>query len=306
MQTILASGLWRNSPLKQAGSRCMLALVLLAAALGSGCSTLNFAYSMAPTALGVMADNYLDLDGEQETWLKERIIVLREWIRVNQLAETGKLFLEAGSRAERKVALEDVQWLTAEGRRRWKAIGTRIAAEIAELAPRLTAGNIAALRKKLARNNAEYTKDTLEAAPEKQREKRFERVKENAERWYGSFDDAQLEKIKAMAGALPLNPRLFLDNRLRRQNEFIALVTGVMDKSLTRAEGETRLATLLTEFELGRSAGFQAHAADSLARSQAMTVEIANLATPEQRATAQRRLKRWADDMANLAARKEP
>ena len=284
----------------------MLALLLLTAALGSGCSTLNFAYSMAPTVLGVMADNYLDLDGEQETLIKERIIALREWIRVNHLAETGKLLQEASNRVERPVTLDDVQWFTTEARRRWKAVGTRIATDMADLAPRLNADNIAALKKKFARNNAEYTKDTINARPEKQREKRLERVKENAERWYGSFDDTQMERIKAMSEALPMHYRSVLEDRIRRQTALLTLLTGLMDKSLARAEAELRLITLFTEFEQGRSAEYQALAANYLARSQAMTVEIANLATPDQRATAQRRFKRWADDMTSLAARKEP
>ncbi len=283
-----------------------MALVLLAATLGSGCSTLDFAYRMAPTALSVMADNYLDLDGDQETLLKERLLDLREAVRTTQFAELSKLLNEAARRASGKVTPEDVNWLTAASRQQWKVLATRLAADIAELAPRLTPDNIAALKKKQARNNAEYTKDTVEAKPEKQREKRFERVKENVERWYGSFDDAQQERIKAMSDALPLNPRMVLADRVRRQTAFVALLTSTMDKSLPRAEAEARLAQMMSEFERNRTPEYQTFAAAYLAQSQAMTVEIASLATPEQRATAQRRFKRWADDMANLAARKAP
>ena len=272
----------------------------------AGCSTLDFAYSMGPTALTLMADNYLDLDGDQETLLKERVIAVREWSRVNQFAEVGKLFAEVRTRVDRKVTPDDVVWLTAEGRRHWKVLGTRVAGDIAELAPRLQADNIAALKKKLARNNTEYTKETIEATPEKQREKRFKRVKENFERWYDSFDDAQLSRMKALSDALPMNPRLVLEHRVRRQNALVALLSGLIDKTLARTEAEARLATLFTDLEQGRSADYQAYAVNYLARSQAMTVEIANLATPEQRATAQRRFKRWADDMATLAAWKEP
>ena len=272
----------------------------------AGCSTLDFAYSVGPTVLTLMADNYLDLDGDQETLLKERLLAVRESTRTTQLAEFGKLFAEVRTRVDRKVTLDDVIWLTAEGRRHWKVLGTRIATEIAELAPRMQADNIAALKKKFVRNNAEYTKETIEVTPEKQREKRFERVKENFERWYGNFDDAQLSRMKALSDALPMNPRLVLEHRVRRQNALVALLSGLIDKTLARTEAEARLATLFTDLEQGRSADYQAYAVNYLARSQAMTVEIANLATPEQRATAQRRFKRWADDMATLAAWKEP
>ena len=284
----------------------MLALVLLASVVSGGCSTLDFAYSMSPTALSIMADNYLGLDGAQEVLLKERLLELREWTRTNQLAELSKLMNQVRTRAGGKVSLDDITWLTEEGRRQWKVLGTRLAADMAELAPRLTADNLAALKKKQARNNAEYTKETIDAKPEKQREKRFERVKENAERWYGSFSDAQQERIKALSDALPMNPRMVLADRVRRQTAFIALLTSAMDKSLTRAEAEPRFVQMLVEFERNRTPEYQAFAAAYLVQSQAMAVEIANLATAEQRATAQRRFKRWADDMANLAARKAP
>jgi hypothetical protein len=296
----------RNADAIVATKRSFAASMLMFAALCSGCSTIDFAYSMGPTALTLMADNYLDLDGEQETLLKERILAVREWNRTTQMAEYARFLLEVRTRAAGKVAPDDVVWLTNEGRRHWKVMGTRVAAEIADLATRLTPENIAALKKKLARNNAEYTKETIEATPEKQREKRYERVLENAERWYGRYEDVQLERIKALTDALPMNPRLVLDDRMRRQNAFVAVLQGVIDKSVPRADAEQRLATLLTELENGRAPEYQAYAATYLKQSQALTSEIANLANAEQRATAQRRFKRWADDMAALAARKEP
>ena len=318
MVAILASATWRKCGAKVAVrrvaartvARCakpvLAGCMLLLAVAASGCSTINFAYTMGPTALGLMADNYLDLDGEQETLLKERMLALRESNRTGQLADYAKLLLEVRTRAAGKVTPEDIAWLVSEARRHWKVMGTRVAGEIADLAPRLNPDNIAALKKKLARNNAEYTKETIEATPEKQRERRFERVLENAERWYGSYDDAQQARIRALTDALPMNPRLVLEDRVRRQNAFVAVLAGVIDKSITRADAEPRLATLLTELETGRAAEYQTYAAHYLKQSLALTAEISNLANAGQRDTAQRRFKRWADDMAALAARKEP
>lgn len=305
-RTILASALWQQCAAMVFARRILSGAVLLLAVSASGCSTIDFGYSMAPTVLTLMADNYLDLDGEQETLLKERLLTLREWNRTTQMPAYSTLFNEVRARIAGKVAVEDVAWLTAEGRRLWKVTGTRMAADLADLAPRLTADNLAALNKKFARNNAEFTKDTIDATPQKQREKRFERAKENAERWYGSFDDTQLERIKAIADALPLNPRLNLEDRIRRQNAMAAILQGMLGKTLARAQAEQRLVALFTDFEAGRSPAYQVHAANTLRESQAMTAQIANLANAGQRDTAQRRFKRWADDMANLAARKEP
>ena len=306
MQAILASALWQKCVARLSGRRLIAGGALLLAMAAAGCSTIDFAYSMAPTALGLMADNYLDLDGEQEGMLKERLLTLREWTRTTQMAEYSRFLNEVRARAAGKVTLDDVEWLTREGRRHWKTLGERLAVDMAELAPRLTADNLAALQRKLARNNAEYSKDYLDATLEKQRERRFERVKENFARWYGDFDDTQLTRIKALSDALPMNPRMVLEDRVRRQNAMAAVLAGLADKSLARAVGEQRLAVMLTDFERSRTPAYQALAAAYVAQSQALTVAVANLATPSQRDTAQRRFKRWMDDMANLAARKEP
>ena len=306
MRAILALALWQKCVAMLSGRRLIAGGALLLAMGASGCSTIDFAYSMAPTALGLMAGNYLDLDGEQETALKERLLTLRDWTRTTQMAEYSRFLNEVRARAAGKVSAEDVEWMTREGRRHWKTLGARLAADMAELAPRLTADNLAALKRKLVRNNAEYSKDYIDATPDKQRERRFERTKEQFERWYGDFDEAQLARIRALTDALPVNPRMVLEDRVRRQNAMGAVLAGLADKSIARAAGEQRLAAMLTDFERSRAPAYQAFAATYLAQSQALIVEVANLTTPAQRDTAQRRFKRWVDDMANLAARKEP
>lgn len=291
---------------RTSAKRTLAASTVLLAALSSGCSTVDFAWSMGPAALGFMAGSYLDLDGDQETLLKERLLATREWVRVTQVPEYARLLAEASTRVSGKVTHDDALWLTVEGRRQASLAGARVAAEIVNLTPRLTSDNLAALKKKFARNNAEFTGETIEVSPQKQRELRFKRVREQFERWYGDFDDAQLERMKSLSDALPMQPRLMLQDRVRRQNAMLALLAGLIDKSISRSEGEQRLTILLTEFERGRSAQYQAVASAYLAQAQAMIVQVAGMATPAQRETAQRRLKRWADDLAKLAARNEP
>ncbi len=286
--------------------RALCGCVVLLALGASGCSTIDFAYSMGPTALTLMADNYLDLDGEQETGLKERLVALREWHRTGPMAEYATLLMEVRSRAGGRISSEDLAWLTDEGRKRWQVVAARVAADIVEIAPRLTAENVSALKKKLARNNAEYTKESIEAPLEKQRERRFERFKENIDRWYGNLEEAQLERLRVLSDALPANPRLVLEDRIRRQEAFVATLATAIEGKVPRDAVRARLVLLLTDWEHGRSPAYQAFASAWLRQSRALAVEIVNMATPAQRETAQRRFKRWADDFAALAARKEP
>jgi hypothetical protein len=282
-----------------------LAIFLLAAAAG-GCSTIQFAYSTGPTALSFIADSYLDLDSDQAALLKERILAVREWNRSTQLADYSKFLAQVRARAAGNVTPEDVAWVFEEARARWHVLGARVADETADLAPRLNADNLKALRHKFDRKNEEYLKERINIPVHKQRERRFENVMEQAERWYGSFDDAQSARIRAMSDALPANYLMFFEDRKRRQQEFIATLSAAIDKSADRAATRQRLARLMIDWEAERSPALKAFASNYLAETWKMTAQIANLATPAQRETAQRRMQRWVEDMAALAARKDP
>ena len=281
--------------------RCLALLALVV--LGSGCSTINVAYTAGPTVLGFMADGYLDLDAEQGTVLKERILAIREWNRSSHMSDYAGFLAEVRAKAGATVTPEDVAGIVADARKRWVVMAERVAGEIAEVAPQLTIDNVAAMRKKFARNNATFIKDVVNGAPEKQREKRFDRVKEESERWYGSFDDAQEEKIRAWLVALPVNYPLVLEDRRRRQEAFAAIIEAAVTKKTDRAETRARLLKLMTDWEAGRSPAYQAFASRYQAETHRLTANIVNLATPAQRETMRRRAQRWIDDMAALAAR---
>ncbi|MBL8385059.1 MAG: hypothetical protein JNM90_18395 [Burkholderiales bacterium] len=308
MKSILASAL---AALAQGNGRfrgvfarwALLLPVLLAAA---GCSTINVAYTGGPTVLGFVADSYLDLDSDQSAALKTRILAVREWNRSTHLVEYARFFAEVRARAAGPVSPDDVAWAVAEARKRWAVMAERVAAEIADLAPQLNAENFAALRKKLDKNTADFIKDVIKQDPERQRKRRFERVRGEAERWYGDFDDDQLERIRAWTDALPVNYALMLENRRRRQADFLAALTEAAAKGADRAAVRQRLFRLLTDWEAGRSPAYQAVASQYQAASYRLAADIANLATPAQRATAQRRTQRWIDDIAALGARPGP
>ena len=280
----------------------LLALVFL----GAGCSTINVAYTAGPTVLAFMADGYLDLDSDQSNLLKGRILAVREWNRSTQMADYARFLGEVRDKAKGNVTPEDVAASVAEARKRWGVMAEHVAGEIADMTPQLTAANIAAMKKKIDKRNAEYTKETVEATPEKQRERRFERIKEESERWYGSLDDAQLERIRGWVAALPVNYPLAIEDRRRRQREFVAILEAAVSRKTDRAETKQRLQRLLTAWETGRSPAYQAFAAQVMAENLKLAANIINMATPAQRETLNRRAQRWVDDMNALAARPPP
>lgn len=285
---------------------CRFGALILAAFLGSGCSTVNFAYTAAPTALSFMADGYLDLDSEQASVLKDRLIATREWLRTTQMAAFSRFLAEVSARTTGTVNVEDVAWAVAEARKRWNVVAERLAAEIADLAPLLGPENLAAVRKKQAKSNAEYLKDFAGQSPDKRLRRRVGRIREEAERWYGDLDDAQMERIRVLVAAIPANYPLVIEDRRRRQAEFAGALGAAAEKGADKEAVRRRFTQLLTSWDNGRTPAYQAFAAQYQAQSHRLTVEIVNMATPAQRETLKRRAQRWVDDLAALATHKEP
>ena len=281
-------------------------VLLLAVFLGSGCSTVNFGYTAAPTALSFMADGYLDLDSEQGGVLKDRLLVTREWLRTTQMTEFSRFLAEVSGRAAGTVNVADVAWAVAEARKRWNVVAERLAGEIADLAPLLGPENLAAVRKKQAKVSAEYIKEFAGQSPDKRLRRRVERIRDEAERWYGPFDDAQMERIRALVAAMPANYLLVVEDRRRRQAEFAVALAAAAEKGADKEAVRRRFTRLLTAWETGRTPAYQAFAARYQAQSHRLTVEIVNMTTPAQRETMKRRTQRWIDDLAALASRREP
>ena len=295
MKKILASGV--VGPCE----RLWLALLLGLALLAGGCSTVSVGYNNAPTLINWYADSYFDLDADQETALKERLVAFRRWHRSTQLPDYGRLLAEVKARARGQVGAGDMVWLYAELQKRYRTMAGKLAPDAADLALILTQDNLAHVERKQAQAHLEYTRDFVNAKPEQQREKRLERVLSETERWYGRFSDAQRERIKGLVDGLPANYALVLEDRKRRQGELVAILRSAVDKSASRDQVAQRLHAWMADWERGRAPAYREFAAQYTAAAQKMIADVANLATPQQREAAQRQFQSYIDDIASLA-----
>ena len=281
------------------GTLLRFALLAIAAA-AAGCSAVSASYNNSPMLITWMADSYFDLDGEQETLLKERLGSFRQWHRT-QLPDYARLLAEVRGRVKGPIEPADVAWLVAEGEKHYRGLIDKAAPEMAEMAGHLTRDNVAHMERKLARNNGEFEHDFIAAAPEKRQDKRYERVLAEVERWYGSFDREQRAKIRALTDALPANYPLVLENRKRRQRELAQILRAAADKSAPQEQTARQLGNWLTQWRSGGSPAYAEFAARYQEESYKMYAAIANLANAEQRATAERNLQRYIEDFNALA-----
>jgi hypothetical protein len=273
--------------------------IAMAALALAACSALSTTYNNAPTLITWWANSYFDLDNDQEALLKDRIRALRVWHRT-ELPVFARAFGELQTRIGRPVEAADVDWLFDESKMQMRHLVEHAAPDAAELATHLRSDNIAALKRKMEKKDAEFEDDYVTASPEKQQDKRYDRVLSEAERWYGSFSGEQKKQIRAMSDALPGNYALVLADRRRRQAELVTILNAAIDKSAGVPETTRRLARW-ADFEQGRTPEFQAYATRYRRELERLFAAIANLATPDQRQAAQKNVGEYMDQFNTLA-----
>jgi hypothetical protein len=253
-------------------------IVLAFAILLAACSSLRLAYNNADTLLYWWLDNYVDFEGEQKAEVKRDIDDFFRWHRKTQLQDYVQLLQKAQRQLRGNPTQADLMADYVDIRDRTEALLLRSAPNIADMA--------------------------LSLKPEQDQNKfRYKKSMEQFELWFGSFSREQEAIIRKASDARPLDNGLWLDERMKRQGRILALARKIMTEQPSR-----QVATQWIE-ELVR-ASFDRLAAserkpffDAYTQSTLELVHtVVRIATPEQKAHAQKRMDGWIKDLNTLAA----
>jgi hypothetical protein len=185
---------------------------------------MRVAYNNGDVALRFMAHEYFDLHGEQTDHLKVQLVRLHTWHRREELPQYAVIFGSAAERLGRGLTREDVVWAIAAVRTRYRVTMEQGADEFAPVAATFRPDNLEALERKLADNNEQFTKEFLSGDAAKQTRARAKRLMNWFDDWLGSVTPEQEGLIDRFAQAQPQMNRIRLDDRKRRQQEFVQLL----------------------------------------------------------------------------------
>jgi hypothetical protein len=279
----------------------MLVLLLCVAALG-GCSLLRVGYGQFDTYAAWVADDYFDLSSQQRQEFLARFERLHEWHRYEQLPDYAAFLAEARARMLKGLAREDMLWITDSVRDRYRVLIERGANDAAALLMTVTPVQLESLQRQWDRDNARFAREhRLDQGAEAQRGAAAQRLLGRVRDWTGNLTVEQEEKIILIARDLPLNARLRHEDRLRRQREFLQLMTQRAD----RAPFQERLRRWLLHWESGRDPEYARLWAEWPQKQADFYVAVDRLLTPQQRAHVAQRLQNYADDFTRLARRPE-
>ena len=279
-----------------------IALLLLAVAWLAGCSGARLAYNNADTVVGWMANDYFAFEGPQEDDFKARLARLHAWHRGEELPRYSVLLTSAGDKLADGLTAPKLEWAWESVIGRYRRMAAHAAPDLALVLATLAPAQFGRLEKKFAESDAEYAKKYLKGGEVEQRKRRDKRNLELMREWFGDLSDEQETQLKASSGKLPLLYALRLQNRQRRQGEFLALLKVYRGP----AELEPRLKLWLSDWEEGASAEYRRLSELHRERYIQMLLELDRSLTPAQRAHAVARLYEYAEIFKALTEQSKP
>jgi hypothetical protein len=272
-----------------------LSLAGVLAALVCGCSTVRFAYDNADSYLHWKASSYLELHGYEADELDDRIDEFHDWHRRNALPKYVTLAHEVSQRFDDGLSRADLVWGYDSLRQQARESLRKGAELIAPLLDRLTPEQVAHIERRLADENRQFYRDNLRVSEHDRRRKRARVIVDRLEDWVGKLTQAQLQRVREYAERAPLADELRDRDRKRLQKDVLAIIRA--------REARTRLADRVANWERGREAAYVAALDAWREQYFVFLMDIDRSLTHEQRARAQRQLRRYAEDFEALAAR---
>jgi len=279
--------------------QCLLkfALLLLAAIGIAGCSGARLAYNNADTVVRWMADDYFALEGAQEEDFKARLARFHAWHRSEELPLYSALANRSGDKIADGLDSEELLWALDSVKARYRHMAAHMAPELAAVLSTLTPAQFERLDKKFADSNAEYAKKYLKGGEAEQRKRRNKRNLELMREWFGELSDEQEAQLKAWSDRMPLLYALRLQNRQRRQQEFVALLKQYGGP----AELEPSLRHWLIDWDEGAAPEYRQLSEVHQEQYIHMLLELDRSLTPSQRSHAVTRMREYAEIFSALA-----
>jgi hypothetical protein len=277
----------------------LMALMVLAA----GCSSVRFTYNHGDTLLYWWLNNYLDLDSDQAGWVKKDIDNLFQWHRKTQLKDYVQLLQNGQRQLAGNLGAADLMSDYHDIKARSELLAYKALPELADLARSVRPEQIAQMEKRFAKNNDDYRKKFMRGDIEQQQKARFKKSMEQFNLWFGNFSSEQEAVLRKASDARVLDNNVWLDERVRRQKLIVAALRKIQQEKLSREATVSLLHNLVKDlfdrFDAPeRKPFFDTYTNQTIQ----MILTAVQIATPAQKAHAQKRMQGWIDDFTSLAA----
>ena len=256
-----------------------IAVVLTVTLALGACSRVGLAYRNLDVIIPWTLSDYLDMNGEQKSWLDERLKEHLRWHCTTQLPG----YLDWLDRLQTMIATNQVTDAALQARAR------EAEQAIAETAREITPSAIELLQglddKQVAEMNDAFAKDRrkrqekyLKPSLDQQIKERSARMEKRLNDWLGPLSNTQQQRVTTWSRALGDQNTQWLANRVHWQKQFSAAVA-----QRQSPEFPQRIETLLINRESLWTPAYRQAFANTEAQARSLFVDLMAASTPSQR-----------------------
>ncbi|CAI8928932.1 Lipoprotein [Pseudomonas sp. IT-P74] len=272
-------------------------IVVLSVSLALGaCSRVGLAYRNLDVIIPWTLSDYLDMNGEQKSWLDERLKEHLSWHCTTQLPG----YLDWLDRLQAMIATNQVTDATLQARAR------EAEQAIAETAREITPSAIELLQglddKQVAEMNDAFAKDQrkrqqeyLKPSLDQQIKERGARMEKRLNDWLGPLSTTQQQRVATWSNALGEQNTQWLANRVHWQKQFSAAIAQRQSPQFPQ-----RIETLLVNRESLWTPAYRQTFANTEAQARSLFVDLMAESTPNQRARLLKKIEGVRKDFSDL------
>jgi hypothetical protein len=277
----------------------------------ASCSVaLKLTYNQGPTLLYWWMDSYVDFTDEQSPRVKALIEQFFRDNRRQQLPAYAELMAKAQTDVQQPSLTPQAvcRWMD-EGKTRAHQAFEQALPALTEVALSLTPEQLTHLQKRFEKNNRKFSEQFLSDKPRDREKAQVKRVEERVDMLYGSIEDAQHDRIVELVRASPYDPALWLAERRALQQEGLqtlrslqaAKASGAAPAQLnTQAQAALRL--IAQHADQSPREAYRSLQQKVQDYNCGFAAQVHNSMSAAQRQNAQRKIKRWEEDLRALHA----
>ncbi|PVZ59983.1 hypothetical protein C9422_08260 [Pseudomonas sp. B1(2018)] len=273
-----------------------IAVVLTVTLALGACSRVGLAYRNLDVIIPWTLSDYLDMNGEQKSWLDERLKEHLSWHCTTQLPG----YLDWLDRLQTMITTNQVTdaALQARAHEAEEAI-TETAREITPSAIELLQGlddkQVADMNEAFAKDRRKRQEEYLKPTLDQQIKERSARMEKRLNDWLGPLNNTQHQRVAAWSSALGDQNTQWLANRVHWQKQFSAAVAQRHSPQFPQ-----RIETLLINRESLWTPAYRQAFANTEAQARSLFVDLMAESTPSQRERLLKKIEGVRKDFSDL------
>lgn len=279
-------------------------VLLLAALLLAGCAAMTkLAYSNATTAyqnLAPMAtwmvDEYVDLQGTQKDWVRQRLARVMAWHRANELPKYRAFLEHVLAESAEPFTVQEIGDAYGDLRDHYHLMVEHLLPDVADFFLQLDFDQVQQMEKKFADDNRKFVRESTAGTPADRLKRRADKFNQHLDAWLGTVTPEQKTIVLQRLELIPDFVEDRLADRRYRQTEILALIRSHASKEAMVAG----LRRLLIDTESWRRPDFRERMRVRDQRTFELLAALSRTLTPEQRAHLQARIRRYMNDITSL------